>query len=276
MSEAAVVTGADIVAGLRELGIAPGDLIFVHASLSSFGHVEGGVDTLIDALFEAVGPEGTVAMPGFTFQQREHDPTVFDVLNTPVWASRVYERFRTRPGTVRSHHPNHSVLASGARAREFVAEHGPYPCQAPSPFAKLAEWGGKLLLMGVSHNSSTTLHAVEEHEKLPEVGYALIPDVILRDEEGNERPVVAFQHWRDIPYEFNRLDPLFVAAGVQQQTLIGDAIVRCLDVRGMWDVAAEAARRDPAIMLMQGGEHVNIPVCRADLEQAVTNQSPSG
>ena len=265
MPEVAHVTKADIVRGLRELGIAPGDLIFVHTSLSKFGHVAGGVDTLLDALFDAVGPAGTVAMPGFTFHQREMDHPVFDVVNTPTWASRVYEAFRTRPGTVRSHHVNHSVLASGARAQEFVAEHGPYPCQAPSPFRKLYDWGGKLLLLGVSHNSSTTLHAVEEHEKLPEVDFALIEDAVLRDEAGVERPVVAYSHKRDIPYDFNRLDAVFMAEGVQQQTLIGDAIVRCLNVRGMWDAATRAVRRDPQIMLMQGGTRVEIPVCQADL-----------
>ena len=267
MSEVACVTQADIVRGLRELGVTTGDLILVHASLSKFGHVEGGADKLIDALFEAVGSEGTVAMPGFTFHQREQDHPVFDVLNTPTWASRVYERFRTRPGTVRSHHVNHSVMASGARARELVAEHGPYPCHAPSPFRKFYDWGGKLLLLGVSHNSSTTLHAVEEHEKLPEVGFALIGNAVLRDENGVEHPVVAYSHKRDIPYDFNRLDAVFVAAGVQQQTLIGDAIVRCLDVRGMWDAAVDALHRDPKIMLMQGDVRVEVPVCRGDLEQ---------
>ena len=56
----------DIERGLREIGLREGDLIVVHSSLSSFGYVVGGPDTVIDALLESVGPNGTVIMPAHT------------------------------------------------------------------------------------------------------------------------------------------------------------------------------------------------------------------
>lgn len=40
----------DIKAGLMRLGLKKGDTVGVHSSLSSFGHVDGGADTVIDAL----------------------------------------------------------------------------------------------------------------------------------------------------------------------------------------------------------------------------------
>ena len=58
-----MVTLADIKNSLYELGIRDGDTIVVHSSLKSFGQVEGGADTVINALTEAVGSEGTVVVP---------------------------------------------------------------------------------------------------------------------------------------------------------------------------------------------------------------------
>ena len=43
------VTQADIRDGLLSMGIGPGDVVFVHSSLSAFGHVDGGADTVIEA-----------------------------------------------------------------------------------------------------------------------------------------------------------------------------------------------------------------------------------
>ncbi len=54
----------DIKRGLRELGVREGELVVVHSSLSSFGYVIGGADTVIDALLEVVGHTGTVIMGG--------------------------------------------------------------------------------------------------------------------------------------------------------------------------------------------------------------------
>ncbi len=158
------VTREDIVSGLRNLGVQTGEVILVHSSLRHFGYLEGGPEMVIEALLEVVGAEGTLALPGFSFQLKDLPSPVFDVRNTPVWASKLYEAFRTRPGVLRSHHVTHSVCALGARERELTGEHSQGPCGPESPFRKIVEWGGKIVLMGVSHNANTTFHAVEEQE----------------------------------------------------------------------------------------------------------------
>ena len=185
------VTRAELVSGLRRVGVQSGEVVFAHASLRRFGHLEGGPEMVIEALLEAVGPEGTLALPGFSFQLKEVPAPVFDVRNTPVWASKLYEAFRTRPGVLRSHHVTHSVCAIGARARELTAEHSRTPCGPESPFRKLAAWGARILLLGVSHNASTTFHAVEEQEQLYYIGYYDLEGATLLDEEGHPRPLIA-------------------------------------------------------------------------------------
>jgi len=250
----------DLVNGFRKAGVHAGDLVFIHASLRRVGYIEGGMEAVIAALLEAVGPEGTLAMPGFSFQLLDVPAPVFDVRHTPVWASKLYETFRTRDGVYRSHHVTHSVCAAGARARELTAEHSLTPCGAESPFKKFATWGAKLLLIGVSHNSSTTFHAVEEQEQLFYVGRREFVGATIIDEQGVQRPFLNYGHQMAKEYDFNRLNDALLREGIQQDLTIGDAIVRALDVRAMFDYTVAVVRRDPEALLRQGEHTIHLPV----------------
>ena len=61
-----MVTKQDILFSLSLMGIQSGDLLLVHSALSSIGQVEGGADTVIDALLETIGPKGTLVMSTLT------------------------------------------------------------------------------------------------------------------------------------------------------------------------------------------------------------------
>lgn len=57
------LTKQDIVQGLKKLGVTKGMELEVHSSLSKFGYVAGGADTVISALKEACGENGSIFMP---------------------------------------------------------------------------------------------------------------------------------------------------------------------------------------------------------------------
>ncbi|MCJ7751891.1 MAG: AAC(3) family N-acetyltransferase [Armatimonadetes bacterium] len=250
--------------GFKQAGVSPGDVVFVHASLSRFRHVEGGVEALIEALLAAVGQEGTLAMPGFTFQLNDVPAPVFDVKRTPCWVSKVYERFRLRDGVVRSHHVTHSMCATGARAQELTATHSVTPCGAESPFRRLADWNAKILLLGVSHNSSTTLHAVEEQERVPYMGFPELKGATIIDESGAQSPIPTKVHDLSRQYDFNRMDEPLENAGIQRRVVIGGAMVRCVDAGRMFEFAVEAVRLDPWALAMEGEKQVRIAVSAED------------
>ena len=68
-------------------------LVWVHCSLSSFGYVEGGPETVVLALKEAVGKDGTIVMPSFPGHGGEKkylskDP-IFDSKSTPSKTGKV-------------------------------------------------------------------------------------------------------------------------------------------------------------------------------------------
>lgn len=58
-----MITEDDIVSGFKRLGIKDGTELEVHSSLSSFGTVDGGAETVISALKKSCGENGSIFMP---------------------------------------------------------------------------------------------------------------------------------------------------------------------------------------------------------------------
>jgi aminoglycoside 3-N-acetyltransferase len=135
----------------------------MHSSFKSLGPVPGGIETVIQGLLLAIGADGTLLMPALSSALRP--PAIFDLLATPARVGAIPEFFRTRPGTLRSLHPTHSVCAAGRRAVELLADHelDCTPCGPHSPFRRVVESGGRIVMLGCGLRPNTTMHALEEH-----------------------------------------------------------------------------------------------------------------
>lgn len=149
--------------GLEAAGFCGGRPLLVHSSLRNIGPIDGGAEGMIEALRTAVGPKGTLAMPTFNGTRAIAQP-FFDIQRTPGVTGALSETFRKQEGVIRSYHPTHSVAAYGPQAEEFLADH--YLTEAfgiGSPIDRLAEAGGFVLLMGVSHSANSCIHIGEAH-----------------------------------------------------------------------------------------------------------------
>jgi aminoglycoside 3-N-acetyltransferase len=248
----ASISQSDIVYGLRRLGLETGAHALVHSSLSSFGHVRGGADTVIDALLETVGPGGTVLVPTLTGSETlsAENPPFFDPGTTPCWTGRIPECFRQRPQTVRSLHPTHSVAAIGAQARALTEghEYSVTPCGPDSPYGRLARAGGVILFLGVTHSCNTTFHHVEEIVGVP---YHMQPGLAAAQvvKNGQTHTVHLMLHRYGAERDFERLEPAFRERGIQRDGQIGQAHVRLIDARRMVELTRQALLQDPTVLL---------------------------
>lgn len=166
---------------LTALGIASGDTVLVHSSLSALGWVCGGAQAVVQALLDALGTEGTLVVPTQTGDNTDpaqwRDPPVpeawwplirahtpgFDPRVTPSRSmGRIPEMVRTWPGAVRSPHPQTSFAALGPRARDLL-EHHPVDCRLgeESPLAAMEKVGARVLLLGAGFDSCTAFHLAE-------------------------------------------------------------------------------------------------------------------
>ena len=64
------VARSELVAQLRRLGVREGVVVVVHTSFRAVRPVVGGPLGLIEALREALGPDGTLVMPAWTGDDR--------------------------------------------------------------------------------------------------------------------------------------------------------------------------------------------------------------
>ena len=142
-----------LVEDLKNAGIRQGCPLLIHTSLSAVGYVEGGADTVIDALLEAIGPDGTLVIPTLSYLYTNADTPTFDVAKTPTNLGTIPETFRLRRGVARSMHPTHSCAAIGPQTVALLGEHryDRSPVGANSPFRKVRDLGGQVAFLGVPH-----------------------------------------------------------------------------------------------------------------------------
>ncbi len=248
-----VVTREQIAAGLRALGLNAGDRVLLHSSLSSLGFVDGGPDAVIEALLDVLGPEGTLLMPSFQ-KGSEHvllrQGVRFDVRTSPSEMGAVTEAFRCRPGVRRSLSPTHCLAGFGRDAAALLEGHErcTVSCGRGSPFERLVQRQGRVLLLGVTHASDTTLHYVENTGGAPTVCRECFHPVVV-DTDGREHTVPTFPHMPGLRRRYERVEGLLLAAGAQRNGPVGQAAVRLVDAARMDALVREELRRDPLYLI---------------------------
>lgn len=159
-----------LVKDLQNLGLKKGDSVVVHSSLKSMGYVEGGADTVIDALIEVVGENGNVMFPALSWTPC-CSTLKFDINETPSCIGYISNVFRKREGVLRSFHPTHSVCAFGKNALELTKDHrlDDTPVGPNSPYRKMMDFNGRILMLGCGPRPNTFMHGVEEVGGVPYV-----------------------------------------------------------------------------------------------------------
>ncbi len=255
------LTDDDIAAGLRRLGLTEESSVVVHASLRSFGKVEGGAAAVVSALTTVCGTvtmmagsgdlTSVPAPPGLIRPQNAHRNAesweAFEAaveaatpyrLDLPVsrWLGVIAEALRTSPGAVRGPHPLNSFVAVGEHAAELIGgERLDLPHGA---LHRLAEIGGDVLLLGVGHTANTTIH-VAEHRL------------------GRGRFYRYARHgsglWVELPnlggesHRFDEIEPYLMP--MTTETMIGPCRARRIAVDDVLEIATEVIRADPIALL---------------------------
>jgi aminoglycoside N3'-acetyltransferase len=244
----------DLKASLRQLGIASGDAVIVHSSFESFEGFRGSVTDAIQVLRDVIGPDGALLMPTIPFSgsavEYARTRPLLDVNRTPSSMGIITEIFRRLPGVTRSVHPTHPVAGWGAKAAPLLATHrlAHTPCGAGSPFARLVQTDGKILLLGVSINAMTFFHYLEEdlEGRMPFSPFTTETFTLdVRDEEGQTVSVATRLYDPIVGRERDGelLTPHLKAGGVWREAKVGRLkaiVLRCGDVK---KIATEMASK---------------------------------
>jgi len=143
-----------------ELGLKKGMNVYVHSSLSSFGYIEDGANSVLTVLKDII-KDGAIMMPTFTYPKKEF------ALNDPCWTGKLAETFRLQKNVKRSIHPSHSVALKGKYADYLAKGHekSKRPFDDNSPYSKFAKLNSYILMLGTENNSM--IHYVQDKVNFP-------------------------------------------------------------------------------------------------------------
>jgi aminoglycoside 3-N-acetyltransferase len=216
-----VVTRSVMTADLKPLALS-GMTVCVHSAMKRIGYVVGGVQAVVEALLDTVGPDGTVMMPSYTggisdpaewrfpAVPAEEIETVrsqicpYDPQKSPTQSmGAVAEYFRTYPGTLRSGHPQSSFTANGRQAEDLLRDHSAaFRFGVESPLGALCRMNGAVLLLGAPYRTTSLFHLVRsflpEQEQVVKRYPVAGPDgVEWREVEDIAYPTVWFEDGMD-------------------------------------------------------------------------------
>lgn len=160
---------SDLVNLLRALGVSSGDTVVAHTALFTLGRIENGIDGLVDAFRQVIGPDGTLVAPTFTYSFRRGE--VFDLLHSPTLkqVGLFGEHVRAQPGAVRSTCPQFSFAAIGPDSENIMRRNASACFGADSVFAGLFK--NNVIFVGLGITYSNGLPAFMHLEHLAGVDY---------------------------------------------------------------------------------------------------------
>jgi len=237
------LTQQDIEIGLYRLGLEKDQIVEVHSSLSSFGRVEGGASTVIDALINVIGDQGSIVMSAYPvskplpLSEEEKAWGILAKVQTyeedyrgPTGMGVIADKFCQRAGTVLG--PKwHRVCAWGQYAERLS-----------QGYHVLLDMNGWVLLLGVDIRRCSCMHQAEEYPLPPEIDrHFAVPDEIRR--KYPDDIYLAYCPASDDAW-------LKIQAAAEQQNMIrigqiGNATCRFFKAKPVVEMYGEALRTDP-------------------------------
>lgn len=230
-----------LILQIQAFGIQPSDTVLIHTSMRAIGAVEGGADGVIDA-FCSYLTDGLFLVPTHTWANVNNEQPVYDVRQTPPCIGAIPRAAAFRKDGIRSLHPTHSLWAHGREAAAFVRgeEHAETPAPPGFAWSKLADYGAKILLIGVGNDKNTFIHTIEELANIPD---RLTPEpfeVTILDQNGASYHHPLYTHYCSKLYDVSRFFVNFekplVELGAQTFGTLGNAEVRIVDAARCRDI----------------------------------------
>ncbi len=269
VAQSAIVPSA-VTNALTSLGVQLGSLILVHpdaivaaqfsAAPQKAGFNNAGfskeqrLDLLIEAIEAAIGADGTLVMPAFSYSFTRGEP--FDISNTPSVVGMVTERFRTRPSVRRTADPIFSFAARGPLAEELCAIPVKECFGRDSAFAALHRLNAHIVDLGCSMTrGGTFVHYIETaHGVDYRYPKTFLGTVISPEGKAVNRSVV--YNVRDLTRKSDadlwRLQKRLAQDGKLRIADVGRSRIIAMTAGDLFDTAWKMLDEDPASLIAEG------------------------
>ena len=259
-----MINYTDLESGLKKSGLEKGDVVLLHSSFKSFGEVEGGPQTVVDAFLSVLGKEGTLIVPTFNFDFSSTGKP-WNVKTTPSHMGIISEFVRQNDNSRRILHPIYSFSIIGNLADELGSLQYKDSYGADSLFAKLRELNGKIMQIDSVNKGTTFFLHVEEMEGC---SYRYLKEFTgkIIDETGQTYEDTFLINVRDLSQgvitNVKAIGDILIREGISKVTQIGDATVWTMKSDDVYKRTALEMKNNPYILCHIGKKLVGkISVC---------------
>jgi aminoglycoside 3-N-acetyltransferase len=262
-----VLNYRDFITGLRKLDIDPSCPVVVHASLSAFGEVHGGAETILGGLLSSFN---ALIMPVFTYKTMII-PEVGPPDNAIIYGSgkdtnRMAEIYRpdipsdSMMGVVaeslrkhvNAHRSTHPILSFAGLNADHILDSQTFK-EPLLPFQKLIDDEGWVLLMGVDQTVNTSIHYGEHLAGRKQfVRWAL-----------TSKGVVTCPGFPGCSNGFEEVAPHLDE--ITRKVELGEAVVQAIPLVNLVDVVCEMIKKDPSVLLCEREDCPRCNIVRASV-----------
>lgn len=249
-----MLTKSDIKDVLCKLNVPQDRPVMVHTALRSIGQMEGGAQTLLDALIDHCTQDGgLLCVPTHTWGFMDDDITLD--LTEPKSNLGVFPNVALQDARgVRSSHITHSVTVFGAQAAEFARLDETATTMVSECCKALYRQDGYVLLIGVGQEKNTFLHCVEEMLDVPNRTADKPVALKMRHADGRieEKQIYPLysEGIEDASEQFGNYEPAFRKHGCITDGKLGNANVQLCSARKMKEVMELIFNRSNHIELL--------------------------
>jgi len=250
-----MLTGEDFKSAFGSLKLENKPVI-AHASLSSFGTIQNGAETVISALLSSVSG---LMMPAFTYKTmvlptvgppnngldygKQHDLSYmaehfrYDMPVDPL-IGILAEMLRNHPRAMRTAHPILSF--AGVNVKDALVTQTMYHPFAPIGW--LADRAGWVLLLGVNHTVNTSIHYAERMAGRHQfTRWAL-----------TKRRIVECKGYPGCSDGFEAIRPDI--EGVTRRVEVGDSFIEAIPLHSLLEAVEKRLKENPLALLCQRDE----------------------
>lgn len=240
----------DIFEALCYANIKKGDIIFVHSDVSVFGKLGNIRDRdkflgmILNVFKEAVGPEGTIIMPTFTYSFTKGE--TYCPETTPSTVGVLTEFFRKQNGVTRTIHPIFSAAVWGKEKVYFTEGLSKDSFDDDSIFGKLRKKKGKLVFFGVDFHALTFLHHIEQKHGVP---YRYMKSFTGKIKVGDKEYEDTYTYYvryldKNVITDASGFERCALDSGILKEVKLGYSAIKAARSNDIFDLGYELLDRD--------------------------------
>lgn len=245
---------------LEVCGVPRNGSLFLHSAFKTCARDGGQAEDFLQSVMDYMA-DGSLFLPTMSWRYvKPHDP-FFDELETPSNVGILTEIFRTKYASGRSIHPTHSVAGMGPEADEVLGGHhlDPTPCSDNSPFGRLVDADGWVVMFAIGFDCCTLIHHVEEKVAI---------DLYLKPAEETETYTCRTRDGREIsvdlrrhlflPRDYWQFQDLLAAEGNLAVGSFGNSVIRAFRARDLVDLTTRVLEQRPDAVIAGPGQRYRL------------------